>query len=481
MKSDPKELKGIVKIVTDELLKYLESSKKGEGKVLVQEDPERLADALNLAGLIRDGSIDNSNVREFIRIYLRNTQHMHHPHYIGHQVAVPHLASGIADMIHGFVNNPMAIYEMGPAAAVMEKVVVNWMLDKIGWFKAEHLHESRDEKIGGGGVLTHGGSLANLTAMLSARVSISPESWTSGLQEDLYVLVPETSHYSLARSVSIMGLGAEKIIPLAVNKLDQVIPEKVHSTLEAMENQNKKVMAVVANACATGTGLYDALDEVGDICNNFAVWYHIDGAHGAGALLSEKHKHLMKGAEKADSMIWDAHKMLRSSALSAGVLYRDHKNLDATFRQKGSYIFFEKEQLGYDFMYNTVECTKAALGSKLFWALAAEGEAGIGQYIDEQYEKTREFFAFINDQDDFECPYEPQSNILCFRYSGASDSDDFQLKLRNELVNAGDFYITTTLMNSKRHLRLTVMNPDTNLESIGKLLKAIREVARSIG
>jgi L-2,4-diaminobutyrate decarboxylase len=436
-----------------------------------------MADQMGLESLLKNGELTEESTVALVEKYLENTQHMHHPGYIGHQVAVPHLFSALADMIHGFVNNPMAIYEMGPAPATMEKVVLNWMLDKIGWFHADTLHESDDKKIGGGGVLTHGGSLANLTALLAARAKLDPNAWTEGLSEPLYVLAPEPTHYSIARAVSIMGMGAKNLVPIPLNEYEQIIPAKLDELLRTMQKEGKRVMAVVANACATSTGLYDPLDAVGDICRRYGVWYHIDGAHGAGALLTDKYKSWMKGCDKADSMIWDAHKMLRTPALSAAVLIKRHEDLANTFRQKGSYIFFEKEQIGYDFMHNTVECTKAPLGTKIFFALAAEGEQGIGDYIEDRYRKTHDFYSLIHSQEDFECPCEPQANILCFRYTGGDSSDAFQLALRNALINRGNFYITSTTIQGTRYLRLTVMNHLTDVLHIEALLDEIRLVA----
>jgi len=468
--------KNIAEKVLIQLVRYIEKSNKGIGKVLVQKKPEEIATDMQLEHYIRKGKISEDNIEKLLQVYLSNTQHMHHPAYIGHQVAVPHPISGLADMIHGLVNNPMAIYEMGPAAAAIEKVVVNWMLEKIGWFKADSIYESDDTKIQGGGVLTHGGSLANLTAMLAARARVESDIWTDGIEESLYVLAPEMSHYSIARAVSIMGLGSKNLIPIPVNSREQVDPEKLYNRLHILRKQGKKVMAVTANACATSTGLYDPIDEIADICNTHGVWFHIDGAHGAGALLTKDYKHYMKGVEKADSIIWDAHKMLRTSALSAAVLFRNHEDLDNTFRQKGSYIFFEKEKLGYDFMYNTIECTKSALGTKIFWALAADGEQGIADYISTTYKNTLSFYELIQSQEDFECPCEPQSNILCFKYTGKNIDDEKQLRIRNELVMKGDFYITTTTIKGKRYQRLTVMNPLTGTEHIEKLLDAIREI-----
>lgn len=477
MNNNTNEIRQIANRVLEQLLSYVDESRAGEGNVLLQQKPATISKVLNIESLIRDGLLNQDQLVQWIEKYLEYSQHLHHPNYIGHQVPPPHLASGIADMIHGFINNPMAIYEMGPSAATIEKVVINWMLEKIGWFGGKSLHESDDMKIKGGGVLTHGGSLANLTALLAARAKISPESWTEGTNEPLYILTPDISHYSIARAVSIMGLGSDRIVPIPLNEKEQIIPEKLRELLQQMRIKDQKVLTVIANACATSTGLYDPLDEVGDVCKEFGVWYHIDGAHGAGALLTENFMHLMQGVQKADSMIWDAHKMLRTSALSAAVLVKDHKNLAMAFRQKADYIFFEEESIGFDFMDNTVECTKSALGTKIFFALAAEGEKGIGEYIEDRYSKTHAFYSLIQSQEDFECPYEPESNILCFRYTKGDPSNAFQLDLRNKLIDRGNFYITSTTIQGTRYLRLTVMNHLTDLPHIEALLDEVRLVA----
>ena len=125
MKNEPKVLTQLIKIVSDELTKYIVESQEGKGKVLLQQRPEVIAAEIGMEGLIKYGSINAENIADLLKSYLKNTQHLHHPGYIGHQVAVPNFGAAIADMVHGFVNNPMAVYEMGPAAATMEKVVIN--------------------------------------------------------------------------------------------------------------------------------------------------------------------------------------------------------------------------------------------------------------------------------------------------------------------------------------------------------------------
>ena len=102
------------------------SSARERDKVLVQENANKLAKALNLSHWLKHGLADSDQAANLLSTYLDNTQHLHHPHYLGHQCAVPNLGSFIGSAVDGLINNPMAIYEMGPAAATMEKVVINW-------------------------------------------------------------------------------------------------------------------------------------------------------------------------------------------------------------------------------------------------------------------------------------------------------------------------------------------------------------------
>ena len=183
-----------------------------------------------------------------------------------------------------------------------------------------------------------------------------------------------------------MGLGKNNLISVPTTENEVLRPEFLEQTYQRALDEGKKVMAVIANACATSTGLYDPVDEIGQFCNEHGLWYHVDGAHGASALISENQKHLMKGLQRADSMIWDTHKMLRTTVLCAAVLFKDARNLTNTFQQKGSYLFHDKEKPGFDLMPYTIECTKSSIGTKLFWVLAAEGEKGLSDYMDRQFD-----------------------------------------------------------------------------------------------
>jgi L-2,4-diaminobutyrate decarboxylase len=268
-----------------------------------------------------------------------------------------------------------------------------------------------------------------------------------------------------------MGLGQKAIVPLNVDKYGALQPECLATVFEQVRDQGKCPIALVANACSTAVGVYDPLDPIGDFCQAHDLWLHVDGAHGASALLSEKHRVRLLGIEKADSVTWDAHKLLQTSVLCAALLVRDHRRLDSTFQQEASYLFHAKEQPGFDFIQRTIECTKAGLGLKLFLVLAAMGEKGLANTIDRQYELAVQAYTWIREQEGFTCPVAPQSNILCFRIDG---SDTLQIQIRDRLIAEGRFYISSTCFQGLRYLRLALMNPQTQLSHIQELIETIR-------
>ena len=141
---------------------------------------------------------------------------------MGHQVPVTHDLAGIPELIHGTVNNPSSIYEMGPAGSTCEGFMINWMLDKLGWLNNKDFYDFKFKIGQASGVLTHGGSAANLTALAAARSYICPESWEKGNPSDIVVIGSASAHYSILRSLSILGLGKKSFIPIPVNNNEVV-------------------------------------------------------------------------------------------------------------------------------------------------------------------------------------------------------------------------------------------------------------------
>ncbi len=457
------EFEGAVKEALRILDGYVERSRTGEDPVIRLTTITDIFGETELEQFIENGSMDVVGFASFLERYLSYSTRLHHPGYMAHQVAVPDFPAALGDLVHGVIHNPMALYEMGPSAVAVELAVINWMLMKVGWGE-------------GSGVLTHGGSLANLTALLAARAVAAPDAWEAGSNGGLVILAPPNSHYSIRRAASIMGLGTKAVLAIDVDENEVIVPDRLPGVLQRTKEDGKKVVALAANACATSTGLYDPLEELGRLCREEGIWLHVDGAHGATALVSEKERGLLRGVDLADSLTWDAHKMLRTSGLCTSVLFRDRLSLDRAFSQEASYLFYGENEKGVDLIHRTIECTKAGLGLKVFLNLAWRGERGIARYVEEQYSLTRRIHRQIQARAGFSCPYLPESNILCFRYEG---DDILQVSLRERLLEEGRFHITSTEIHGKRYLRLTVMSPQTTEETVEELLDAIERIVAS--
>lgn len=461
--------------VVEVLGAFLSDSQRGVGPVLSQPPLAQLAERLGLDRWIRQGGLTGVALGAFVQEYLGASTRLHHPGYMAHQVAVPHPSGALGSLIDGLCNNAMAIYEMGPAATATEFEVLRWMLEKVG-FTPPPRPPAAPVGPCGGGVLVHGGSLANLTALAAARSRADPRAWDDGPQGDLVVIAPPEAHYSIARAVGVLGLGQRALRPAPVDDDGRVVPDRLPAALARLEDEGKRPMALVAAACSTGAGLFDPLHELGALCRERGLWLHVDGAHGASALLSERLKPRLKGIELADSVVWDAHKLLRTPTVCAAVLARSSEDLDRAFRQEASYLFHEKDEPGFDFIHRTVECTKAALGLRLFLVLAAEGEAGLGRYVDRQAELAQQAAALIARQPRLELAVTPELNIVCFRAEG---SDARQLELRRHLVARGRHYVSTTLFRGRRWLRLALMSPQTTAADVERMLEELGELDTS--
>ena len=453
-----------VRLVADELERYRRESISGTPPVVRQAPMVEIIETLGLKAHIENGSLAGEALAEFIRRYLDLTVRLHHPGSLAHQVAVPHPAAALAMLVEGVTNNPMAIYEMGPAAASIEAFLVDWLISKVGWAG------------GAGGVFTHGGSLANLTALVAARSRFDGATWTKGCSGDLALLASADCHYSVARAAGILGIGEANVYALAVDPPGGMIPAEIGGVIERARADGKRPFALVANACSTATGVFDPLREIAGICRNHGLWLHIDGAHGASALLSPRHRWRLDGVELADSLIWDAHKLLCTPGPCTAVLMRDATSLDTAFHQDASYLFHSKQQPGFDFIHRTVECTKAALGLRLFAVLAALGENGIADYIDRQFDLTHQAYELLRGIQGLECPAEPQSNILCFRVAGG---DEDQLRVRDKLLAEGDFHLSTAVVGRYRCLRVVITNPATTLDDMRRMATRVLEIAGS--
>jgi L-2,4-diaminobutyrate decarboxylase len=448
---------------------YLEALKKLIEKFsshLTEPASKQVLFLRNIQDLQKEFPVDPvspSGLVEVLAKYMSLSTQIQNPRYMGHQVSYTHPASYLGDLLQSFTNNSLAVFDMGAPGLAIERNLIDWFLIKIGW--GEHA----------GGILTHGGSLANLTGLLAARAVALPEVWKSGVGPGAVIFASETSHYCVTRAVSIMGFGQEalRLVPgRADGSMDPVSLEKM---LDESLRKKEKIVAVSATAANTTTGAFDPLKDISEIVKSRGLWLHIDGAHGASALVSSKWKHLLSGLERADSVVWDAHKMMRVPSLCTALVFKDRKHMAKTFHQEAPYLSRAAAEDSPNGFPYTLECTRPAMGLKFYSTLLAMGDQGIAGYVDTCFDRARQIYGWLLEQSDFEVPVPPQSNILIFRLKDRDD--EIQQRLYDRILAEGSFHITFAHFKGRAYLRLTLMNTLTTLEIFKELAGELRRLA----
>jgi len=398
---------------------------------------------------------------------LPDCNRLYHPRYAGHQVSPPLPAAIWTEPLIAALNQSLAVAEMSPVATVIEHRVVRWMCELAGF------------GTGAGGTLTSGGTEATFTALLAARAAALPDAWAKGVGADPPVVVcGEHAHYAVSRAVAQLGLGLDNavVIPSRDWKMDV---EALAIVLDRLAEQGRRVMAVVATAGTTPTGSFDELETIGPLCHERGLWLHVDGAHGASALLSERHHERLRGLAYARSIAWDPHKMMLLP-LSAGVLLvRDERDLDAAFAQRAPYLFTGEENAHqWDQGPRSFQCSRRADALKLWVAFQRYGVRMLGALYDHQCDLASAMHAQLTEHPHFDPLHEPESNILCFRWVGDGGHGDealdaFNRELRESYNRSGAGWITATNLDGRRVLRVTIMNPRTTEEDLAEIIAGL--------
>jgi L-2,4-diaminobutyrate decarboxylase len=483
---DPALLRESGRRMIDLLADHASKTQASAGKVLPWADPR---ESVQRAAACLDGAIGSlasaeelaARFAELVRIMLERGHNLHDPRYIGHQVAASIPLAGLMDAVGAVTNQVMAIYDMGPWATAAECAIVDRLGAAIGWQPGKF-----------SGLATSGGSLANLTALLTARNVTLGDSWETGSHDGGLppaLVTHADAHYSVSRAAGILGLGTNNVVRVGLDAKRRMDPERLDRALLELRSKNQPIVAVSACACSTPVGAFDCLDEIADVCKRHDVWLHVDAAHGGSACLSPRYRHLTSGLDRADSIVWDAHKMLFMPALCAFVFYRDAAHKFETFRQDAPYLFDPSAPglAEYDSALKAVECTKRAAVFGLWGAWSMFGPQLFADLVDVTFSMGRVFYEKLAVASDFTPLNDPECNIVVFRHvpDGLRDAPAevlgrFQLELRRRVIESGEFYIVSTEIDGVGALRVTIINPLTTPEHLDRLLDCLRETGRDI-
>ena len=403
---------------------------------------------------------------------------IHHPRYVGHQVSAVAPVAALSGLLTELLNNGSAVYEMGMAGNAIERIVVEHMAKHIGYQDAPGRPPA-------GGIITSGGTLANLTALLTARAMLPNDVWHEGSStQKLAIIVSDEAHYCIDRAARIMGLGDAGILKIPTNGQFKIRTDLLEATYLNATAAGLTVFAIVGSACSTSTGMHDDLEAIGLFARTHGLWFHVDAAHGGGAFFSPTYRHLLAGSEQADSVVIDYHKMLMVPALATALVYKRASDAHRTFQQRAHYLWASTDADWYNSGKRTFECTKFMAAVKVYTLLRLYGDALFTANVETLYELAHTFANLVKQRPGFELAIEPECNIVCLRYVGQiadpTSLNTLNQQIRADLLADGRFYIVQTMLREHTYLRVSLMNPLTAEADLVELLEAIETASSAV-
>ena len=223
------------------------------------------------------------------------------PRYYGLFNPTPLPIAVWADALASAINQNGAAWRNSPSASVIEARVLRWLCEMVGYERASF------------GTLTSGGSEANLIGLKCARDRAHQDVREKGVRAargELIVYASEQSHYSLEKSVDILGLGRRNLRKIETDDRFHIRTDLLRETIASDKERGFIPCCIAGAAGATSTGIVDPLDELAEIALDNDCWFHVDAAYGGALAFSEKHRHLLRGIERADSIVVDPHKWM---------------------------------------------------------------------------------------------------------------------------------------------------------------------------
>lgn len=474
----------------------------------LQEIEEDFADSV----IPEQPTFVSDHTDELLSKLVAHSVHTASPKFIGHMTsALPYFLMPLAKLMIGLNQNLVKI-ETSKAFTPLERQVLG-MLHHLVYGQKESFYQqwmhSAEHSLG---AFCSGGTVANITALWVARnrlfapaegfAGVTTEGLAAGLAHYGYnracILVSERGHYSLAKAADILGIGRSNLVAVPTDHNNCIRVDALQQCCDEISNAGGKVMAIVGIAGTTETGHIDPLNDIADIAAQVGAHFHVDAAWGGATLLSDTHRHLLRGIERADSVTIDAHKQMYVPMGAGMVLFKDPSLVHAIEHHAEYVIRRGSKDLGS----HTMEGSRPGMAMLVYSALHVMGRKGYQLLIDQSIKKARGFAQLIAAQDDFEVITEPQLCLLTYRYvpapikaalSNASNEQKARITpLLNQLTKhiqksqreTGQSFVSRTKLTPLQYaqqpttvFRTVLANPLTTETMLQEILIEQREIA----
>ena len=439
---------------------------------------------------------------------LRHSRQNGHPRMFGYVASPAAPAGAYASLLASALNSNVTSWRSAPSATAVERTVVRWLAEMIG-YAGRGVNETC------GGLMTSGGSMANLNALFvahrskarefidgdGARVGAPDPSraglWNAGAPMTLYA--SDQVHLSIPKAADVLGLGRDNVRVVPSDSDFKIDVRALRELIEGDTEKGLRPFCVVASAGTVSTGAVDPLVELARVARERSLWFHVDGAYGALAASAETKRALFDGLEEADSVSLDPHKWLYTPLGCGCLVYREPELARAAFAgtEEGYIKIFEQsEEEAHAFWDYGVELSRPFRALKVWAILCYYGARRVSASIAEDCALAEYMAERVEASEEFELLAPVTLGVCCFRYvpaglrvelEGAEGDERERLNARLDDLNArvmrrvqrgGEAYLSNAALRGRFALRACVTNFRTTRRDIDLTLEAVRRAAK---
>lgn len=454
----------------DDMIDYLQGLR---NKPVWQKPTDEVKEVLNRS-LPQQGQAPEEIYQEFLSSILPYNKGNIHPRFFAWVQGNGTPLGMLADMLASGMNPNTTIGDH--AAMYVEQQVIEWSKEMFG-FPEE-----------ASGLLVSGATMANLTALTVARNSLNDlHIREKGTDDKLTVYCSAETHICVIKATEVLGIGSERTRIVPVTDTFQIDLSALTAMIKADVSAGLRPFCIVGNAGTVNTGVIDPLEDLYQICKEFGLWFHIDGAFGSLAKLTPAFAEKLKTIEKADSLAFDFHKWLHVPYESACVLIRDKKLHQAAFSSVPNYLTAHERGLaaGPEPLTNYgIELSRSFKALKVWMSLKEHGIQKYGRLVQQNIDQACYLGQKVTQTPNLELLVPVSMNIVCFRFNDGKHSEEALNQTNKEILmrlhESGIAAPSYTLIHDKYAIRANITNHRTCQEDLDLLLSSILSIADSL-
>jgi aromatic-L-amino-acid/L-tryptophan decarboxylase len=408
---------------------------------------------------------------ELDAVVVPNSTQTAHPRFLPYVQPSPNGVSPYAEAVAAALNQNCNLWTLSPAANAIEQAVLRWFADLFGFGPTA------------GGLITSGGSMANLIGLAAARDRHLGETARSeGLQgrpSPLVAYASEEAHSSIDKAVSLLGLGTNNLRHIACDADFRIRLDRLADAVAADRAAGRSPFCVVASAGTVTTGAIDPIEALAAFCRREKLWLHVDGAYGALAALSNRFRGAMAGIGEADSASLDPHKFLFASFEAGCVLVKDVAALRHSFRFAPSYLAMPEDEDFVNFADHGPQLSRGFKALKVWWSLRHHGRRTYGETIDRMADLAAGMAEIARSNRAFELLAPVGFNCVCFRLAHLDDAGNRMVLKR--LVASGTAFLGPASVRGRFGMRACFMNLRTTPRDVALIMSEIARLGEQMG